>query len=140
MQGELRARVHGRPLDGGTRATRGARKFYWRSYAAAGLFMKSLRVFLNHIEVAEHMLHGCRNRLSKRIAKIGKPIVNPDTIPASFHESRGAQIRKMPRGLGLRYFQAVMDVTDTHLPIQQQAHNSQARHICKSFKKPFQLA
>jgi hypothetical protein len=102
--------------------------------------MKSLRVLLNCIEMAEHVLHGCRHRLSKRIAKIGKPIVNPDTVPASFHKPRGAQVCKMPRRLGLRHFQALMDVTDTYLPIQQQAHDSQARHVRESFKKPFQLA
>jgi hypothetical protein len=82
---------------------------------------------------------GLTDSLEHGIRQVRHPVVDPETIASRVNESAASKVREMARGLGLRDFQALVDVAHTDLAGQKQPENPQARGIRQCLEEGFQF-
>ena len=103
--------------------------------AAARLLLQTPGVALHGLDVRQRVGHGLSDRLEERIGERRHAVVDPEAVPARLDQADAAQVGEMPRGLGLRDLEALMQVAHADLTGQEQAENPQARRVRQRFEE-----
>src|SRR4029079_7176123 len=104
-----------------------------------GAFPQALDILPHDVQVGEGVGDGAPDYFQHRIRERGQSIVDPEALAARGHEARLAEIRQMPRRLGLRDSEAVVDVAHADFSGQQQAKNSEASLVGERAEDGFHL-